>query len=219
MPHAADNVEQGNHPPIPHCLKQCSCCQDVGQKVWIFTCKITSLLVAKCSGSCMRTAVKVTPLQVGAVARLGFVVCATFACIWAPFVVPPSRAVGVLSRLAPLRRGLFEDYVGNFWCATSPLIKWKRLFSQQVCSKEDSYKLVVTVQDNGAECGFWSKGGWWMMSGQPTCSKSCTCCLDDTSSNLLRYCIVRCCFIILPACCCQMPKKGWQQLLLVISTS
>ena len=35
----------------------------------------------------------------------------------------------VLSRLAPFERGLFEDYVANFWCGTSMLIKWKQLFS------------------------------------------------------------------------------------------
>ncbi|XP_024444165.1 probable dolichyl pyrophosphate Man9GlcNAc2 alpha-1,3-glucosyltransferase isoform X3 [Populus trichocarpa] len=35
----------------------------------------------------------------------------------------------VLSRLAPFERGIYEDYVANFWCCTSVLIKWKRLFT------------------------------------------------------------------------------------------
>lgn len=35
----------------------------------------------------------------------------------------------VLSRLAPLQRGLYEDYVANFWCGTSMFIKWKQMFS------------------------------------------------------------------------------------------
>ncbi|CAL8467236.1 g6772 [Coccomyxa elongata] len=69
--------------------------------------------------------------KVGAVLRLGFVVIGTFACIWAPFLLSESGALGVVARLAPLRRGLFEDYVANFWCSTSPLVKWKQLFSQQ----------------------------------------------------------------------------------------
>jgi len=37
----------------------------------------------------------------------------------------------VLSRLAPFERGIFEDYVANFWCASSVLIKWKRLFTKE----------------------------------------------------------------------------------------
>ena len=35
-----------------------------------------------------------------------------------------------LQRLAPLKRGLYEDYVANFWCSTHFLLNWKRLFSQ-----------------------------------------------------------------------------------------
>ena len=38
----------------------------------------------------------------------------------------------VLVRLVPLQRGLFEDYVANFWCATHTLVKWKRLLSLPV---------------------------------------------------------------------------------------
>lgn len=38
----------------------------------------------------------------------------------------------VLSRLAPFERGIYEDYVANFWCSTSIFIKWKRLFTIQL---------------------------------------------------------------------------------------
>lgn len=37
----------------------------------------------------------------------------------------------VLARLAPFERGIYEDYVANFWCTTSVLIKWKKLFDTQ----------------------------------------------------------------------------------------
>lgn len=33
----------------------------------------------------------------------------------------------VLARIFPVRRGLYEDYVANWWCATSVAIKWKAL--------------------------------------------------------------------------------------------
>ena len=35
----------------------------------------------------------------------------------------------VLSRLAPCEREIYDDYVANFWCTTSILIKWKKLFT------------------------------------------------------------------------------------------
>ncbi|XP_041011654.1 probable dolichyl pyrophosphate Man9GlcNAc2 alpha-1,3-glucosyltransferase [Juglans microcarpa x Juglans regia] len=37
----------------------------------------------------------------------------------------------VLRRLAPFERGIYEDYVANFWYTTSVFIKWKRMFTTQ----------------------------------------------------------------------------------------
>ena len=82
----------------------------------------------------------------GAVANLGVAVLATFALVWAPFLTTPGGAWAVLQRLAPLRRGLYEDYVANFWCATSPAIKWKRLFSQEVTFSMESCLPLGTPQ-------------------------------------------------------------------------
>lgn len=65
------------------------------------------------------------------VLQLGTVVVATFGLVWSPWLRSPSLAAGLLARLVPLRRGLYEDYVANFWCTTALLVKWKRLFSQQ----------------------------------------------------------------------------------------
>lgn len=33
----------------------------------------------------------------------------------------------ILQRIFPVKRGLFEDYVANFWCASSVAIKWREL--------------------------------------------------------------------------------------------
>lgn len=72
-------------------------------------------------------------MQLAAVARLGLAVTATFVVVWAPFLTSPSGALHVLHRIMPLKRGLYEDYVANFWCTTSMLVKWRSIFSQQVC--------------------------------------------------------------------------------------
>ena len=57
----------------------------------------------------------------------------TVAVHLAPFYLADGAGVAgvvsVLTRLAPFKRGLFEDYVANFWCATSPIVKWRRLLS------------------------------------------------------------------------------------------
>lgn len=72
-------------------------------------------------------------LQVMGVVKLGLVVLATFAVCWAPFLATPGGAAQVLHRLVPVKRGLYEDYVANFWCVTSPVFKWRRTYTQQVC--------------------------------------------------------------------------------------
>jgi alpha-1,3-glucosyltransferase len=59
-------------------------------------------------------------------AALAAVVAATFALAWAPYLSSPADADAVLRRLFPAHRGLYEDYVANFWCATSPAAKWRR---------------------------------------------------------------------------------------------
>ncbi|KAL6529913.1 hypothetical protein OROMI_028558 [Orobanche minor] len=65
------------------------------------------------------------------VLKLGFVVVVTFAVIWWPYLYSVDASLEVLSRLAPFGRGIYEDYVANFWCTTSVLLKWKRLFTTQ----------------------------------------------------------------------------------------
>ena len=58
------------------------------------------------------------------VAKLGVTVVGTFGALWAPFALADGAGVdgllAVLGRLAPFQRGIYEDYVANFWCATAP---------------------------------------------------------------------------------------------------
>ncbi|KAJ4793211.1 hypothetical protein LUZ62_044457 [Rhynchospora pubera] len=63
------------------------------------------------------------------VMKLGFVVLATFAFVWWPYIHSTEALFEVVFRLAPFERGIYEDYVANFWCSTSVFIKWKRLFT------------------------------------------------------------------------------------------
>uniref|UniRef100_A0A2P2JNP7 Alpha-1,3-glucosyltransferase n=1 Tax=Rhizophora mucronata TaxID=61149 RepID=A0A2P2JNP7_RHIMU len=65
------------------------------------------------------------------VLKLGLVVLGTFAIVWWPYIHSKDAIFEVLLRLAPFERGIYEDYVANFWCTTSILIKWKRLFTAQ----------------------------------------------------------------------------------------
>lgn len=69
------------------------------------------------------------------VLKLGAAVLITFIICWWPFFSSWQSVGQVLKRLAPFERGLYEDYVANFWCGTSMLIKWKQLFSIPVLSR------------------------------------------------------------------------------------
>ncbi|EOY04209.1 hypothetical protein QUC31_017368 [Theobroma cacao] len=65
------------------------------------------------------------------VSKLGLMVIGTFAIVWWPYLHSKDAAFSVLSRLAPFERGIYEDYVANFWCTTSVLVKWKKVFTTQ----------------------------------------------------------------------------------------
>lgn len=75
-------------------------------------------------GKCLR---RKNPIH--EVAKLGLTVFGTFTVVWWPYLHSTDALLGVLSRLAPFERGIYEDYVANFWCTSSVIIKWKRLFS------------------------------------------------------------------------------------------
>ncbi|KAE8722586.1 putative dolichyl pyrophosphate Man9GlcNAc2 alpha-1,3-glucosyltransferase [Hibiscus syriacus] len=64
-------------------------------------------------------------------AKLGLMVIGTFAVVWWPYLQSKEAALTVISRLAPFERGIYEDYVANFWCTSSVLVKWKKLYTTQ----------------------------------------------------------------------------------------
>ncbi|KAJ8474521.1 hypothetical protein ONZ45_g15921 [Pleurotus djamor] len=61
--------------------------------------------------------------------RLAVVTIASFILLFLPFLPPFSSLDGFLQsirRIFPFARGLFEDKVANFWCASNVVFKWKR---------------------------------------------------------------------------------------------
>lgn len=73
--------------------------------------------------------------KVTTLASLAAAVILTFVLAWLPFLRPVGLALRVLQRLVPIRRGVFEDYVANFWCVTHVLVKWKALFEVESLAK------------------------------------------------------------------------------------
>ncbi|EWC46001.1 hypothetical protein DRE_04794 [Drechslerella stenobrocha 248] len=68
---------------------------------------------------------------------LGVTVVSTFAVMVAPFAVFPGAEHGAAQQLAqmvhrvfPFARGLWEDKVANFWCATNVVFKYRELLGQ-----------------------------------------------------------------------------------------
>ncbi|CAA0406130.1 unnamed protein product [Arabidopsis thaliana] len=88
-------------------------------------------------GKCLR---RKSPIL--SVIKLGIAVIVTFVIFWWPYVHSLDDFLMVLSRLAPFERGIYEDYVANFWCTTSILIKWKNLFTTQSLK---SISLAATI--------------------------------------------------------------------------
>ena len=64
------------------------------------------------------------------VVGLGAAVATTFAVVLAPVATNLDALAQVAHRVFPVARGLFEDKVANFWCATNLVVKWKRLPQQ-----------------------------------------------------------------------------------------
>ncbi|KAI0670836.1 glucosyltransferase [Trametes maxima] len=65
--------------------------------------------------------------------RLALVTIASFILLFLPFLPPLAPISSILhpvTRIFPFNRGLFEDKVANFWCATNVVLKWRFWASQ-----------------------------------------------------------------------------------------
>jgi alpha-1,3-glucosyltransferase len=67
--------------------------------------------------------------------QLGVVTLATFALLFLPWLFPPSALRDPITRIFPFSRGLFEDKVANFWCASNVIIKWRSLLPPSALPK------------------------------------------------------------------------------------
>jgi alpha-1,3-glucosyltransferase len=67
---------------------------------------------------------------------LGLVFVLANAILWWPWVQetmfgdPKHGVASVISRIFPVRRGLFEDKVASFWCVLNNFVKVHKIFTQ-----------------------------------------------------------------------------------------
>lgn len=65
--------------------------------------------------------------------RLSLVTTVSFVILFLPFLPPFAPLAAILDpigRIFPFQRGLFEDKVANFWCASNVVLKWRLWMSQ-----------------------------------------------------------------------------------------
>ncbi|KAH9986714.1 glycosyl transferase [Russula vinacea] len=65
--------------------------------------------------------------------RLAIVTAGTFFLLFIPFLpplAPISAILDPITRIFPFNRGIFEDKVANFWCASNVVLKWRLWASQ-----------------------------------------------------------------------------------------
>ena len=69
----------------------------------------------------------------------------SFVMVFLPFLPPLASSTAILdplTRIFPFSRGLFEDKVANFWCASNVLFKWRVWLSREALVK---FSAVLTA--------------------------------------------------------------------------
>lgn len=97
-------------------------------------------------------------------------VIVTLAALFAPFVLfgSTNQIFQIFIRIFPFGRGLFEDKVANFWCATNVVIKYRELFS---FGQLRNFSLLLTLLG---------------------ITPSCVCIFLNPSKRLLSWCLAAC---------------------------
>ncbi|KAG8860864.1 Glucosyltransferase-like protein [Tulasnella sp. 330] len=69
--------------------------------------------------------------------RISATTVISFTILFSPFIFTsfPSLLLQSITRIFPFSRGLFEDKVANFWCASNVVIKWKHWVQPSVLPK------------------------------------------------------------------------------------
>ena len=83
--------------------------------------------------------------------RLAVVTAGTFMLLFLPFLpplAPISATLDPIARIFPFNRGIFEDKVANFWCASNVVVKWKLWVSQSALMRLST--LLTLVGFSGA---------------------------------------------------------------------
>ncbi|KAG8715874.1 Glucosyltransferase-like protein [Ceratobasidium sp. 423] len=122
--------------------------------------------------------------------RLALVTILSFVLLFSPFLTPSLLAQSI-KRIFPFARGLFEDKVANFWCASDVvLVKWRKL-SWITETSLQRVALVITLL--GILPGAWMIFGWTFIGGaEPTTSTNTNGDLppieesDDKSTTIAR---------------------------------
>ncbi|GMG55794.1 unnamed protein product [Ambrosiozyma monospora] len=82
---------------------------------------------------------------------IGVATISTFIFLFAPFIYAGGieQIYQILFRVFPFGRGLFEDKVANFWCATNIVIKYRELFTTDQLKK---LSLLLTLIGMAPSC-------------------------------------------------------------------
>jgi alpha-1,3-glucosyltransferase len=93
--------------------------------------------------------------------RLGLTTVGTFTILFLPWLPPfsssPFAILDPVSRIFPFARGLFEDKVANFWCASNVIIKWNKWAAQGLLVKGSTVLTLLGFLPSVAVIG---KSAW-----------------------------------------------------------